>query len=776
MLRILLPLFALCCFLAESVAVAAEHPYTVKSVRIGFEGNYKNGLWTPITLEWEPSVPDKGYVHFAIRCSDSDGTPITYHYLVTREREARTGTKAVVLAKLGRKDEPIQIESAFGLDSKSFPVPSPVNAERPIYLIIGNDDIGLQGAVAELMLREDRRPLLVKVKSLADLPDKWFGYEAVEMVVLTTTEPQLFDGLTAQSPQIRALDDWVKLGGKMLLCAGKDAGPLLEKNDNGEDGVLRPFLPGQFTEMTELRSGTPLELFTNSRRQIFMNGTNEAPFMRMPRLTEPRGITFVKDGDLPLILRCAHGLGMIIYFGGDLSERPISNWRDRSTLVRNMMQWNTEKRGAVDPRAGAMLQLGYNDISGQIRSALDQFEGVRVVPFSVILIILAAYWLVIGLFDWFFVHKVLKRPILTWVTFPLWIVLFSVLTYSLAASGRPSGDTVLKNMLTLEDVDTETGVRRISVWEGVYSPIDRQYGTGFAVPIDTQYHTKSYVVTFAPYDYYSWFGLPGSGLGGMAPKTVSPTIWQTSSEQNTYKEITDVPIQTRSTKSFFGQYHASSSDNPYRIHVQLSDEEGVPVGTIEVPDDFRCPLQNCILVYGRWVLELGEIQPGQTMRLTRTTLTKTTPAGTTTLPIQRRDLRDLLIPPKTRENESLRGFAAYNPQSTDLEYIVRVMSLHRVLGGYESTGLHHAYQPSLDMSELLTADRALLLGVIVPPLDQGDNVTAIFRQSFPITLTERSLRWRGERYDPAPGDVLDEKMQPRGFSIRQETDPNRIVP
>jgi hypothetical protein len=378
-----------------------------------------------------------------------------------------------------------------------------------------------------------------------------------------------------------------------------------------------------------------------------------------------------------------------------------------------------------------MLQLGYNDISGQIRSALDQFEGLRIVPFSVILIILTAYWLVIGLFDWFFVHKVLKRPILTWLTFPLWIVLFSFLTYSLAASGRPV--EMKCNSLLIFDVDFETGVHRTSTWNSVYTPTDRRYDWFDSIS-----------------SHYSWNGLPGSGLGGMAPKTVSPTVWQVGSEQISYSKFKDVPIQARSTKSFFGQQmyfcHPNMADS---FCVQLSDEEGIPIGTIEVPQDASLSLQNVLLVYGRWALELGEIQAGQTIRITKTT--------------PRRELRDLLIPARTLENDHLRRVATYNPQSTDLEYIVRVMSLHRALGGYEATGLHNAYQPSLDMSELLSVDRALLLGTRAPTDVRSEDgsmthTTMIFRQSLPITLTELSPRLKIERYDPS-GGALDERIR-----------------
>jgi hypothetical protein len=365
----------------------------------------------------------------------------------------------------------------------------------------------------------------------------------------------------------------------------------------------------------------------------------------------------------------------------------------------------------------------------------------------VILIILTAYWLVVGLFDWFLVHKVLKRPIMTWITLPLWIVLFGTLTYVIAAPGRPTsgrdGNATITNVLTIYDVDDETGTKRTSMWQGWYSQDDR------FISNDTFSHPDIPGSERDKSAYLSWHGLPGSGLGGMAPNTVSPPVWQVGSEQLAYSKIERVPIQTRSTKSFFGQSNNFLRAYNYRIHAQLSDREGVPVGTLEVPDDFSFRLTNAILVYGRWALELGDIQPGQMIELTRTT--------------PRIENRLLLIPPELRGDANLRGLATYNPQSTDLEYIVRVMSLHRHLGGFESTGLHHAYKPTLDMSNLLTADRVLLIGTIDEHVDEH-NRTGIFRQSFPITLTDQSTRLRIERHEWVPDD-LEERVQP-GFIDR----------
>jgi hypothetical protein len=240
----------------------------------------------------------------------------------------------------------------------------------------------------------------------------------------------------------------------------------------------------------------------------------------------------------------------------------------------------------------------------------------------------------------------------------------------------------------------------------------------------------------------------------MAPKTVSPPVWQLGSEQKSYNDLLNVPIQTRSSKSFFGQHTYSSSDQGYWLSAQLSDEEGIPIGTIDVPKN-GYSLENSIMVYGRWILALGKIEPGQTLKLTKTT--------------PRRELRELLIPPKALEDVNLRGadlrgLATYNPQSADLEYIVRVMSLHRTLGGYETTGLHHAFMPSLDMSALLSTDRVILLGTVDNKFhNSGDRksiyVTSIFRYSFPIKLTALSPRLNVQREEFLP-DEFDQKVTP----------------
>ncbi|MDR3181420.1 MAG: hypothetical protein LBT89_00630 [Planctomycetaceae bacterium] len=714
----------------------------VSTWKVGIENCYKNGLWTPLHLELTDNAADKAEI--TVRCSDADGAPIDFHAPLN-------GNQATVYIRPGRQNEKLQVLLPESNIQRHIELPPPVRSEKPVYLIIGSEDIGLQGAVAELALREDRRPLLVKVKSAAELPTVWFGYDAVDMVVLTTTEPQFFEGMTSESPQIRALDAWVKLGGTLFFAAGQESGKYLET----PTGALYPFLPGKFAAMTELRQGTPFEHYINSKRPVYMTGTQDAPFMKMPRFTGAKGITLVKDGDCPLVLRAAHGFGTLIYFGGDLSGKPLATWRDRVQLVTRIMQWDTSverKRSGKETEAltaASMLQLGYNDISGQIRSALDKHSGTGNVPFSVILIILTVYWLFIGIGDWFVVRKLLNRPMLTWLTFPLWIVLFSVLAYSLTVFSHPNQAAV--NELNIIDIDGETGLMRSSTWVNVYSPNDALYS------VSVQGGTSGYL---------SYFGLSGSGFGGMAPKTVSPNVWKSGSVQQNGETLENVPVQIRSTKSFFGE---SSSKAALWLTAKLSDEEGILVGTVTAPESMP-ELEDALLVYGRWVLELGSIKASQTL-----TLDKKTP---------RREMRSLLLSSSSAADEQVRQLAAYNPQSDDLGYVVRVLTLHRALGGYESAGLHHTFQSALDMSGLLTADRAVLLGKIKTEQEAGHcfknspamrlryadasplltlRSSSFFRQPLPITLTALSPRLKIEQQH-FKADELEQRITPAGVS------------
>ena len=70
-----------------------------------------------------------------------------------------------------------------------------------------------------------------------------------------------------------------------------------------------------------------------------------------------------------------------------------------------------------------------SDLSSQLRVALEQFPGVKLIPFGWVAFFIFLYILLIGPGDYFFLKKVLKRMELTWITFPTIVITVSLVAY-----------------------------------------------------------------------------------------------------------------------------------------------------------------------------------------------------------------------------------------------------------------------------------------------------------------------------------------------------------
>ncbi len=728
------------------VGIFGFRPYALglefQEIRVGINGYYKNGFWTPITVRWDEAEATSE-LRLEVLASDSDGTPTRTQLDLPASSGGQTAT---VYAKLGIANAGItirmlsrgpstevlaerQLKPQFseirGSTRKSARPNeqgvlflSPVSPERPLFLVFGDSDPGLQEMISLLRLKDNRRPIVVLVDSPENLPADPLGYDAFEFMLITTSNPALFETIPAHDPRIEAVSRWLSLGGSLLFCPGKNSEPLIA----GENALLGRFLPGRFERMTHLRQGAPIELYSGSKRSILMDGSEIAPFLEIPFLSGVKEGIEVSEGDLPLVVRQAYGFGMLTYFGGDLNGPPLGDWRDRPQFLLRLLNWSEVKTQTTNINAMSLIHLGYNDFSGQLRSALDHFENVKNTPFSLILLLIVVYVLAIGPLDWLVVHKILKKPRLTWVTFPLEILLFCWIAFAFAAHNR--SQPLSLNKADLFDIDVQTGLTRVSTWGEIFSPKDAVYD----IALRPRTGSESLAVATDQIDFH-WLGLTGSGLGGMNPQRVSSSFWENPYSFSSGKsgELVSVPIRVRSTKSFFGQWNLdrngsaegsaapesgeAATDKRLFAGANLSSVEGIPSGTLT--NDLPVPINDALLVYGHWVLKLGRLEPGQSVTV-----------GTQTL---RRELWTILKSSKAGFDEHRQPYSTrqlmsydsvYNPQSRDVWPILRTMSFFQSFGGFETIGLHNTLHANLDWSNLLLAKRAVLIG----SLDSSDTV------------------------------------------------------
>jgi len=675
----------------------------IAGVRVGVAGRYKPGCWTPVRVALRGvKILNGGAVVLTV--PDGDGVPSQFSTpLPSPAPDVETDRTSVVLyARFGRVKSELAVElrTAEGVVDRRVFEPGAsaeylpaILSEQELVITVGPGPLGVEEAVRMLDQEPDRRTVVARVDQFEELPARWYGYEAVDVVVLSTSEPGIYAGLKPSDAHVVALDDWVRLGGRLVLCGGEHAGEVL----GGEpESALGSFAPGRLKEMVTLRGVKDYELYAGSSIRM----PEAKGGIRVPHLVDVDGRIEAADGHLPLVVRGARGFGQVTFVAAALDRAPFAEWEDRALLTGKLLDYPATP-GDEDEEGTALMHYGYTDLAGQLRSALDQFPSVWLVPFWLVVGLVVLYVLAIGPGDYFLLRKV-GRMQLTWITFPLIVVAFSATAYLLAH--RLKGDRVRVNQVDLVDVDVESGRVRGTAWANVFSPRMNRYDLAFA-PRLLGGRLQGEATALC-----AWLGLPGDALGGMNPRTAEPAVWQTCyGFSGALDALDDVPIPIWSTKSLTGRW-TGRADVP--IEGRLAAEQGSLEGTIRNRLPFA--LSDCLLAYGIHAYELGTVGPGETAEVGPS--------------LRRRELKSLLtgrqivIVKKEDKKDDYRSQSTpYDPSSVDAAYVLRAMMFHEAAGGRAYTGMSNRYQGFVDLSHLLKTGRAVLVGRAEPAAGDAEH-------------------------------------------------------
>jgi hypothetical protein len=680
-----------------SSAAFSEPPETLKitGVRVGLADRYKVGLWTQVEVTLQGgSQALSGELSLVV--PDGDGVPSRVSTPPGQPCRLLPGreTRVRLLCRFGRVQGTLRVE--FRVDNnivaqRTFETAASADAEhflpglefQGLMVVVGDSPLGLEEAVKLGGVEAEFRAVTARLDKVECLPTHWCGYEGVDAVVLSTSRPAIYGKLAAHGDQVQALDEWVRMGGRLVLCAGAQAEKIL-----AADGPLRRFAPGRLDKMVSLLRTGALESYCGSRMGVPQVG-NVPAMLRVPRLVDVQGTIQAHEADLPLVVRTPRGFGQVIFVAADLDQSPLDKWPDRPMLVAKLLDKSTG-HGEESEEGAAMMHFGYGDLSGQLRSALDSFSGVRLAPFWLVAGLIVGYLLLIGPGDYFFLRKLVGRMEWTWLSFPLLVVLACVGAYVLAH--RLKGDQLKLSQADLVDVDVASGRLRGTAWLNIFSPQIESFN------LSVEPRLLDGGAARDARRWMAWLGLPGGALGGMNPRAAGLTQ---STEPYSFTPNLDamlgVPIQVWSTKSLTARWNAPTKVFP---QADLSDENQLLTGA--VTNTLGFPLEQCILAYGNSVYELGTIAPGESARLgmmTKRSELKTLLTG--------RKL--ILVEQETTGEKYHQEATPYDQSSTDIPYILRTMMFYEAAGGRSYTGLGNAYQDFVDLSTLLKADRAILM-------------------------------------------------------------------
>jgi hypothetical protein len=691
---------------------AAQEPakLQITSVKLGFNNVYKLGCWTQIEVTLAGgNEPYTGLVEVVTR--DPEGVPVSVFTPPERPVVVNPGQTTSTRLFIRPGQDGAALEVRFIDDSGKerakaafYPGPEPGGDVIPYGRPATNRIVatfGSQRGVGDLLRGETSSTAeefnashAVRIDNAADLPLQWYGYESIDTLVLSGSEPELYRPLSAGSQRIAALQKWVELGGRLVIFCGANAPELI-----GPDGPLAALVPGKFETLATLIESQPIEAFSGAESPV---ATKEFR-LQVPELTEVEGRILAFRGpnetDLPLVIRARRGFGEITFVGVDPDAAPLADWPGRVELLRQALQWPAAAPGDKQDNSGAAQE----DLVDRLRRAMDDsFIGVQTAPFGLVALLVILYILLIGPGDYFFVKRVLGRMELTWLTFPMIVLAVSAGAYW--AAHYMKGDQLRVNQVEIVDVDVASNNARGSVITHFFSPrVDR-----YDLTLQPRFADKplsggvsdpqaSSLKPQASETLVAWLGSSGYGLDGMRGRRGQTGLFDSGyAFSPALNAIVGLPVQEWSTKTLLGRW-SGPVENALDADLEVRDDD-LLAGTLT--NRTGLAFEELVLMHGNWAYSLPNLASGAVATIDDTLQPSTVKTAlTANLPLE---TAGAAAPQPVSPMAHLRG------DENDIPQLAKAMMFHDALGGQAYSLVPNRYLAFVDLSRLLKGDQAIL--------------------------------------------------------------------
>jgi hypothetical protein len=755
---------------ASGVAAAAPEQHaggiTIEDpVNVGLRGYYKVGCWSPLTVT---VTTDRAMdLRLTVEVIDCDGNLTS---LPGTPMQLPAGTHRLRgLFRSGRLDSELRVRVDDGANNSASRYLRPSAADDstfrpallqsvPLIATLGHphgfDDISAGGSAADDPTGTPTAGdtggelLAVELDSEEELPLDADGYDGVDTLVIAGN----YDLEPLRSTAVR---EWVQRGGDLFLAVGNGLDEYRRSSlgswisGSGEETTPPPVPVGEGS--ARLRQLSGLEAFAaKGQRGVRITLPARTRRVNATRIGQIDGKVLVSELDGPVLVQVAYGLGRITFLGLDLNEPPLSTWKSVSNLLRKIVEADTdETESRKGLKRGQLVHTGITDLATQLHASQQSFPNVRRASRSTVMGLFVIYLLIIGPLDYLLVRRVLKRPELTWLTFPLMIVVAGGL--AAWAAVETNGRQLLVNQLDIIDVDVKSQLVQSRTWLTLYSPETQRYRVSLT-PVDLRQDREGKDVEKeqpSPTLRMTWSGIPESSFGGMY-RSSGLEIGRPGYAYDTDAEsIENVPIPRWSTKTLTAAWQQEVK-NLFECSLE-STEVGQLSGTIV--HHLPVPVEDWLIAYGNRAYRpiagrRGEndsgILPDRPLLISRT--------GTN---IAHRELNGLLTR-KTRvqanRNRQESGGnvfvdrAPYDPMMRNPDEIIRMLTFHQRAGGTSYTNLTNTSPSLSDLSDLLDLNRAVLLAKIRmraaelnldPTVEQRTQHWAYVRAVLPVRRTRR---------------------------------------
>ena len=324
-------------------------------------------------------------------------------------------------------------------------------------------------------------------QGLETFPDNPIALESLNAIYLNSSR-----AIELKEPQADALLAWLHGGGHLIVAVD-------QAGDVSATAWLRDVLPVTVSGSATVLAGPEVDDWVRRGRKGA--GSEELTFaLHPPRAARASGkgsagepyddgrpdpswakVTFpaagfavrtgtvlVAAGGKPLVVSAAKGRGLVTAVAFNPEREPFKSWKEKGRFWARL--------AGVPPEL--LVKGDFNTWGGRgldaVFGAMIETRQVRKLPVGVLLLLLAVYLVVIGPLDRWWLRKI-NRPMLTWVTFPAYVLLFSGLIYYIGFRLRAGNSEWTE--LHVVDVYPRAGsaLLRGRSFGSVYSPANNMY-------------------------------------------------------------------------------------------------------------------------------------------------------------------------------------------------------------------------------------------------------------------------------------------------------------
>jgi hypothetical protein len=471
------------------IGVRAEIQF---DVFVGYDGNVRAAGWHPISFEVYNDGPS---FEGTIEVSASQFGGQTQRYALSLPNGTR---KRLVIPSFCSSG------SGGAVNARLLDASGKVRAERPGQppnvvawesVLLGSLAVLSQGgpALPEIdTTRSEMQPKAARIQT-EFFPDNPIALEGLSALYLNSAR-----ALDLKEPQVDALQSWVHSGGHLIVAIDQAAdlttatwlksllpasvGAVGSQQVGGsltrwlmDDSVGHPGQSGAVFrhafETPKLRMGHDGRQDRGDSAYSKLKVDNDFQAAQWPvfQLKPLAGaVTMAGTKDVPLIVTTSKDRGMVTVLAFNPEREPLKTWKLRPYFWARLS-------GVSEDVFRKELQMAWGGKSlDSIYGAMVETRQVRKLPVGLLLLLLVVYLVVIGPLDQWWLKKI-NRPMLTWITFPAYVALFSLLIYFIGFKLR-AGQTEWNELHVVDVVPRNAdAVLRGRVFASLYSPANQSY-------------------------------------------------------------------------------------------------------------------------------------------------------------------------------------------------------------------------------------------------------------------------------------------------------------